>query len=372
MPRIREGGTRGIRQPMGNPSLPETGPVVVDLNAAPPEKTTLVYGSSAHQLPPSQLLPSHTIPVDPPPQHTQPVVEAAIQSDDELDDPERALRRTRERAKSRREQALEAENQQLRAYGQQQANEAAVAKHGVVQSNLDTVASALTTAESELATAKQSFAKAWQSGDGMGVADAQAAIADAQYRINTLRAGKDELEQQVKVTPQPAPPPATAVDANVELVLSRMPNLRPDEKDWIRAHPDSIAQHNVQRLRVAFDDSQRKGLQRGTAEYFEFLNDRLDYTDDGGGNDPEDDVDPEPPRRQGRPTAAPTSQPRVAAPVRNTGMGQGALPPGKIMLTQAQREIARASGVSELEYARGVQRLMTEKAAGMYGSQPTK
>jgi hypothetical protein len=226
MPRIRQ---PQVKQPGGNPNLPDTGPVVVDLNAAGPEKPVLIYGSSANGAQPDSLRPAHSIPLDQPPP-SSPTVEA-IQSDEELDDPERALRRTRERAKSRREQALEAENQQLRQWGSQQANEAAAAKHGVTQSNLDTVAGALAQAEGDLTAAKQAYAKAWQSGDGMGVADAQAAIGDAQYRINTLRAGKDELEQQVKVTPQPAPPPPTAVDANVELVLSRMTQLRPDEKD---------------------------------------------------------------------------------------------------------------------------------------------
>ena len=39
-------------------------------------------------------------------------------------------------------------------------------------------------------------------------------------------------------------------------------------------------------------------------------------------------------------------------------------------LTEAQKDFARIAGVSEVEYAKGLQRLAAEKANGNYGGQP--
>lgn len=374
MARIRPGGTRQVRQPMGNPSIPDTGPVMVDISAAPPEKPNLIYGSSAHQAAPDQMRPAQVVSVDPP-REPDPVIRS-LPLDEGTDDAEVSLRKTRERVKSRREQQLEAENQTLRQYGTQQATEAAVAKHEKTKSDYDTVASALDMAESAASAAEQAYAEAWQKGDGLGVAKAQRAIADAQYRINTLRAGKDELEQAVRVAPQPAPPPPTAADANVELVLNRLraspqnPNgLRPPEEDWIRQHPQAIDPGNELELRAAFLASQKRGLARGSPEYFEFLSERMGFDNDAGGDgEPEYEEEPvyQPPVRQ-------EQRPRVAAPP-SRGNNGGGLPPGKVMLTEAQRQVARLSmpGLSperaEFEYAKGMVRLANDKKQGLYPS----
>jgi hypothetical protein len=365
MPRFREPGSRRepqIRQPQGNPNLPDTGSVMVDLSRVEPERPQLVYGSSAYSIPAGQAgrlngsIPLDTRPVEPEPPPVVPVT--AVDADEGEEDPSLSLRKTRERVKTRREQSLEAANQQLQQWGTQQAHLAAVAAQQVNQSNLDTVSSALAQAEAEASAAEQAHADAWAKGDGLGVAKAIRAINDAQYRINTLRAGRDELETTVKTPPRPAAPPQGAADQNVELILSQMRDLRDDERDWIRQHPDAISQANQNRLRVAFDDSQRKGLKRGSPQYFAFLEDRLDYADE-----PDVDVDPyteqyeeEPlpePRRPQRAVPAREPMRRVSAPVSRAGMGQGALPPGKIILNEACLRLTMQGVSSVLQPRRG-------------------
>ena len=355
MPKARP--IQQIKQPQGNPNLPDTGEVVIDLTKAGPEPPNLIYGSSAYSVPTNRIDP-RSIPIDyqPDRRNAEPVVTMAQPEpeENEEEDALTALKTAEKRAKERVRQ-LETSNQELQGWATRQAQEAAVAKHQVNQSNLDTVSSALAQAEGEAAAAEQAYADAWAKGDGLGVARANRAMNDAQYRINTLRAGKDELETVVRTPPQVQGPPQNAVDANVEIVLSRMTNLMPEEKDWIRAHPDSIANHNVTRLRVAYDDSQRRGLKRGSPEYFNFLADRLDY-DDAGPAPKEEPVVDEP---------AYTPARRVSAPVSRSN-GVGSLPEGKIRLTEAQRQAAKYSGISEVDYARGVQRLIADKKTGLY------
>ena len=58
-----------------------------------------------------------------------------------------------------------------------------------------------------------------------------------------------------------------------------MPNLLPSERDWLRQHPDPLmSPDNQQRLQVAFYDAERKGIKRGSPEYFEHFSERLGHT----------------------------------------------------------------------------------------------
>jgi hypothetical protein len=173
----------------------------------------------------------------------------------------------------------------------------------------------------------------------MGVAKAQRAIADVVQRKQILQSGYDEIVPQ-------------AQQATFEETLRGMPALREDERAWLRNHPDSLYQ-NQHRLRVAFEDSQRKGLERGTEEYFEFLENRV-Y----GNSDSDDAPDNWAPRRQSN----------------GNGSGNGRdtepkLRKSQVLLTPAQQEHAKAAGVSLEEYAKQVQNLKAAKLQGMYGSQ---
>lgn len=344
MPRLR---------PPREPQATSDGGVIV--TPAPDVPEPVAYGSSAVNI----AATSSAILV------RQPEVSRIPDSapSDDYEDPRAALREAEERAR-KRVQELESANAQVLQWGQQQAREAHEARIREVEGNYDTINSALQAAEAEVEAAQQAYAEAWKTGDGLGVAKAQTALNDATYRKNTLQAGKDELETTRRRPPPPPPAPPIATQ-NVELILQRMPNLSAEERDWIRQHPDSVTdQNNAQLMRAAYLESEKKGIKRGSAEYFALFADRLGYARaDAGGNGgrdggritESDDMDePEPPRR-------------VAAPVsRGNGRNSDGLRPGEIFLTQAQREAARASGITEQEYARQLLRLRELKQQGYY------
>lgn len=384
MPRTRT----TLRQPMGNPSLPDTGAVIVNLGAdfnPMAEPRGITYGSSTpaamavrraeDQRMNNLTLPSAGLPSDAPvtmidqTRVAAQVVPAGADDGDE-EDAFAALQRSEKRAKERSE-TLARENQQLRTWGQQQATIAATAAQAVTESQLDTVTNALSAATSDKEQAENDFAAAWARGDGLAVAKAQSAIADAVNRINTLRAGEDELKQRAKERPQPAAAPASQ-NFDIEGYLASNQALLPAEREWLREHPEALASPaNRQRMDVAFQDATARGIERGSDEYFDFFDERMGYAG-GGARNGGDAVTPAHQQRH----VTPSRQMRVAAPASGGTISRSgrnvALQPGQILLTPAQREAAKFSGVSELDYARGLARMVEEKAQGMYGNQPTK
>lgn len=211
----------------------------------------------------------------------------------------------------------------------------------IIQSraNASEVHRALKQTEQEGAQAEQAYAEAWAKGDGLAVAKATRLIQDIEHRRHTLQAGLDELVPQ-------------AQRLTTDEMLARMPHLREDEKEWLRQHPDALAvPDNQARLRIAFNDAQRKGIERGSEEYFAHMNDRLGY---------------------GQPKQPETwAAPRGNGSGNDNGGGQPRLKEGQVRLSPQQREHAKASGVSEEEYARGVQQLNAFKKQGMYGATET-
>lgn len=198
------------------------------------------------------------------------------------------------------------------------------------QENLTTVKEGLAQAEAESEAAQQLYADSWARGDGAGVARAQAAIAETEARKHTLAAGLDELQEQVaEVTPRQGP---VYRDGNVvrsvpQLTASeqvdRSPQFLPAEKDWANRRRDDLNRDPL-RVQVAFADAMRKGLQRGTPEFFGFLNDRIDNVES---NRPEH----------------------------------------LVRLSPAEQQAARDSGITLLDYARQKAKLTEAKKLGMYG-----
>ena len=364
--------SRPIRQPMSNPNLPDTGAMLVDLNAAGPEPPPrIVYGSSVPAIvggssaAPGAVFAHGTIS---PEVTVTPRSDAARlppqSADDDYDDAIE-LKNAQQRAKERdRAKALESDNARVTQWGQEQANRAALATHALLEAQADTIETAITAAEGEAEQATQLWADAMAKGDYVTAGRENRKMMSAQGRIETLRAGKDELAAEVRKKPQAAAPPPPSMMNNVDVIISRMPNLIDSEREWIRQHPDSVEnQENQLRMRTAFLDATKRNLTRGSDEYFAFFNERMGYEDDGGG---EEEPVPQPrqaPRQNG-------GGPRVSAPVVRSG--GGTLRPGQFLLTEKQREAARISGIDEVTYARGLQRMIEMKAQGMYGASEQK
>lgn len=196
------------------------------------------------------------------------------------------------------------------------------------RSNYNVVKDGIARAEQELVDAEKAYAEAWARGDGLGVAQAQRAQQDAQYRLNTMQTGQEEIVSQ-------------AQQRTLEEILASMPALTAAEKQWCREHPDAVLQ-NQHRLRTAYEDSQYNKIERGSEDYFRFIEDRV-Y----------------------RPT-----EPESWAPARggngNSNGGGERLRPGQVKLSEAQQAHAKASGVTLEEYARGVKQLETLKKQGHY------
>jgi hypothetical protein len=122
----------------------------------------------------------------------------------------------------------------------------------------------------------------------------------------------------------------------------------PSEKEWLRAHPDALLDAgNQQRLNIAFHDSVRDGLKRGTPEYFRHMDRRLGYeSEDYRASDPATAVleasrgEPQPARR--------------SRPLR------------EVTLSADEVRLAGQLGLSVEDYGRNKLKLLEYKKRGMY------
>ena len=298
----------------------------------------------------------------PAPLHDEPDLESQI----------RALKKREATAKQRTEEERKARF----AVEQQRAQEAIRGRSELEQTQYDSVANALEARKAAAQQAKQEYASARAANDPIAEAEALERMQRVNADIPTLEQGKTQLEQRIQQT-RNTPPQVQSTDPNmaVENVLSRMAALSNEERDWIRKHPDSVLDNrNVMLMQGAYIEAERKGIKRGSPEYFQLFEDRLGYQpeDDDTAteyDDVDDDVVENVPRvespplqpRQRPASAAPPSRSAPGASTRQTDMSSG-----KVTLTPQQREAARIAGVDERTYAQGVQRLNDLKKRGYY------
>lgn len=86
--------------------------------------------------------------------------------------------------------------------------------------------------------------------------------------------------------PPPSPTPRNASHrlrtANVFVLLEQclggLPDLINAERAWLRQHPDAVLDEmQAERLNAAYYEAAAEGLERGSVEYFEFLDRSLEY-----------------------------------------------------------------------------------------------
>jgi hypothetical protein len=290
-----------------------------------------------------------------------PISDLRVPADDHspAGDRDNAVGPATERAQSR---ATAAAQSAAAAVAQQQQMTEAI-RAAMAEKDADLLATAIRESELESEAAERRYADAWAAADGLGVAKAQREMADISYRRGVLQDGLNELRPEQPEASTNAQPPQLVRDGNVireapqpqtvEDALARM-DLLPSERDYLRRHPDALTPQNIERLRVAYNDAQRMGVQRGSKEYFRHFDGRLGYAEEIPMRHltrPAEDND--------APAYAPRRQPRQD----NGGVR---LKPGQVMLTAEQRAHARAAGIDDYTYALGVKRLMEEKQAGNY------
>jgi len=250
---------------------------------------------------------------------------------EQLEAAQAAQRASDERQRAADERAAKAERDAAQA---RREAEEAVKRSAALEG--DVITGGLAAAQAEVAAAKLALQTAGEAGDYKAMGDAQERIARASAKVLNYEAGAAEIAERPKVEPRQEQSrqvidPIQAVDSN--------PNLFPAEKEWLKAHPDCVTdtRRNAE-LGVGYERAVKKGLVRGTPDYFAYLNEFMGY-EKPASNDSDNDG----------------SLNVSAPPSRNERGGDGRPSSNRIVLSPEEREIAKSMGVSDIEYAKSKQ-----------------
>lgn len=257
----------------------------------------------------------------------------------ELDAAKRAREASEAQTLKERERAMKAE---------QEAAEAARKVRAAETHSLDTEEQAITSglagAQAERDAAKSAVKVAFEAGDATALAEAQERLGRAAADIREYERAQTALaDRKANAGRQEQPVQQRPTDINA--VIDAM-NLLPAERDWLKAHPDSLMDRSRNTLLdAAYIKATAKGLVRGTPDYFKFIEEDMGYvTKPATVDDPDDRTD------------------IVSAPVvREPRTPSGAPAGNRIMLTPDQREFARTMGLTDVQYATQVLALQRDK-----------
>lgn len=224
------------------------------------------------------------------------------------------------------------------------------------QAQYDAILNALGAAQAEIETAKRDYRTAFTEQDPDKMADANERLARAAERASRLEDGKSAFEVRQEAdkarvaTRQPEKPqPAD----QFETAISTLPDAA---KKWLRTHPEYVRETRKNaKIQSLHWDVLDEGHEPFSQAYFDSLETHLGMRqkDDG-----EADPPPQPARRSAPVSAPPTRE------VPNGSSGQRSS--ARITLTPVQREHAKAAGVDEVTYAKGLQVLEQRKKDGFY------
>jgi len=225
----------------------------------------------------------------------------------------------------------------------------------------DAILNAIGAAESEAEAAQRDIALATEASDAKAVGEASRRLARAEGRLAQLEDGKLAIERakteeaaRAKERPQQQQG-NTQAQPTIEQYIDQLPNLLPSQRDWLKAHPESLTDpRKNQRLQGAHVEAEDNGLRPGTQKYFNYIEERLGYKEP---NEEDDDVTED----------NKETKPQVSAPPSRsaTSPSTGRSTSTRITLTPEEREIARLSNIDELTYAREKQKMLDQKAKGL-------
>lgn len=286
--------------------------------------------------------------VDPfaPPEKT-PRVEGPKKTEErDPDDSIEALKAQRDDLKKAHENALahaaDADRKRQEAQNQVQERDQQITEiRGTAQqAEYESIVNALVAAQAEAESAERDLENAATNADYKALAAAQRKLSRAESRavqLEDAKAGFEARQERLK-TEKRDPPPMTGDP--VENHIDSLPGLMGTERQWLKAHRDVVsdARKNA-RLQAAYYDAQDEGLSRGTEAYFAFIEEKLGYRKPMKPQETEDD--------ESVGVAAPVSR---EAPSAGTGRPSN----NRITLTPEQRVHAKASGVDDITYAKGL------------------
>jgi hypothetical protein len=148
----------------------------------------------------------------------------------------------------------------------------------------DSIVATIGATQSEYEAAQREYIDARMRGDLQVEADAQGRMMRAQSQLVTLENGKEDFDQRAQQQQQYQQYYAQQQyrQPTADEIIERMTALTPEEKQWLRERKHLVEnQANVTRLQAAFYESQERGIQRGSKEYFDLFEDRFP----GGGKD---------------------------------------------------------------------------------------
>jgi hypothetical protein len=146
------------------------------------------------------------------------------------------------------------------------------------QSDRDSIVNGYSAADKECDLASRDMAEAQMRGDVQGVADANTRLAKATYQRETLQNSLADFDETHPPLDRgnyqySQPQPQTA-----QQLIDSMTSLIPEERQWLMSHPELVTSQEGQlRLQAAWYESQQKGIERGSPEYFDLFNDRFGY-----------------------------------------------------------------------------------------------
>lgn len=253
------------------------------------------------------------------------------------------------------ERANATENARLAKEAEDARRDAAAARAANADTEADLIATSLESAKTEQAAAKDALRTALEAGDYAAAADAQermsVAAADVREFTRAAQVQTDRKATEAKATKDAADNPQRQQQqfATVEAAIDARTDLTDAERTWLKEHQDAwVDPIRNQELGTAYNRAIKAGHQRGTPAYFAFINDFMGYT-----QRTDDD-------------AADQGSSFVAAPVsrdsRSASTGRPSTPQ-RITLTPEQRQLAKDMGLTDVQYARGVQQLDANKKA---------
>jgi len=215
-------------------------------------------------------------------------------------------------------------------------------KSEVVSAEMLAIKNAIANTDHERSDAEQEYVLAMEAGDFKSAAAAQSKMAAIAVKAQRIKEGEAELERR-----------AEAAKAQADPLEQYVSQLSPQSASWIRKHPETVSDASKRdQLQRAHYKALGEGIRPDTNEYFQHMDVEMGYAARPA---PLDDIVDDPaPARQAPPPAAPVSRGGAAqAPASRNNV---------IRLTAAQREIAAACGLSDVEYAKQLQAIQRENA----------
>ena len=267
------------------------------------------------------------------------------------------LKKSEELQRSQREQAIRERDEAIKR-AQERDLEVVKLQKETTQSQYDSIASALTAAQAEAERAAQDVEVAGNNSDFKALADAQRRLARSEARIDKLEDGKFELEARVR-----AEKAAPKVEPKVE-TIHQQPTIDQVIDSWklpeittkyLKANPGYVADPaKLGALKYWNDKAAKTGLTVHSQAFIDYVDQKMKLEDAPVKEEPKEE-------KQERTNI-------VSAPVSREvpSGGTGNRSNGKVTLSAEEKEFARISGVTEVEYAKQKQKLAEMKANGSY------